>query len=121
MFAYRIALALLPASLAAPPVAAQRNAAAQAPPPVLSATDGRFLSGACGSPDASNRSFCYGYIFGIADEMVLQGLMCRPATVKGDQLVSVVRAHLAASPNDLAKHASVLVRRVLAANFSCRR
>jgi hypothetical protein len=121
MFASRLFFAMAAAALAAAPVASQRNTAAAGVNPVLSATDGRFLAGACGSQDASNRSYCYGYIFGIADEMALQGLMCRPATLKGDQLVTLVRSHLAASPNDAQRHASVLVRRVLAANFPCAR
>jgi hypothetical protein len=121
MFASRLSLSLVAAALVAAPAAAQRNAAAGPSRPILSATDGRFLAGACASPDAGNRSFCYGYIFGIADVMVLQGLMCRPGTLKGDQLVTLVRSHLASSPNDLPLHASVLVRRVLAANYPCRR
>lgn len=121
MFAYRLSLALAAVLVAATPAAAQRSASAAPPAPVLSATDGRFLNNACSSRDSANRSFCYGYIFGIADEMVLQGLICRPATANGDRLVSLVRSHLAASPADLARHASVLVRRVLAATYSCRR
>jgi hypothetical protein len=120
MFASRLSLALVAAAMVAAPAAAQRNAAA-GPRPILSATDGRFLAGTCASRDPGNRSFCYGYIFGIADEMVLQGLMCRPGTLNGDQLVTLVRSHLASSPNDLPLHASILVRRVLAANNPCRR
>jgi hypothetical protein len=121
MFAFRLSLAIAAAAMVAVPASAQRNAAAGPARPILSATDGRFLAGACASNESANRSFCYGYIFGIADDMALQGLMCRPATLNGEQLVTFVRSHLSASPGDLQRHASVLVRRVLAANFACPR
>jgi hypothetical protein len=121
MFAYRLSLALAATLAAAGPAVAQRSASGGSYQPVLSATDGRFLQNACSVSDAANRSFCNGYIFGIADDMVLQGLICRPGTANGSQIVNLVRSHLAASQADLPRHAAVLVRRVLAATYPCRR
>jgi hypothetical protein len=122
MFAFRFLppLALAAAALAQPALA-QSGAANRAAQPILSATDGRWLASACVSRQAGDRSFCYGYVLGIADQLATNGAVCRPATVSGEQLVNTVRSHLAASPNDLQRHASFLIRRVLAASYPCRR
>ena len=121
MFAFRFLppLALAAAALAGPVLAqsASTNRAAQ---PILSATDGRWLASACVSRQAGDRSFCYGYVLGIADQLATSGAVCRPATISGEQLVNTVRSHLAASA-DLQRHASFLIRRVLAASYPCRR
>jgi hypothetical protein len=122
MFAFRssIALALTGAPLAAAPASAQGSPVIGSAP-VMSATDGRWLANACASTEAGNRSFCYGYILGMTDQLVIGGAVCRPATLSGEKLVNLVRSHLAASPSDLQRHASYLVRRVLAATHPCRR
>lgn len=99
---------------AAAPAAAQRG-------PLLSATDGRWLAGACASTRPADRSYCYGYVAGVADQLALQGAMCRPANANADQIVGTVRGHLAASGPDLGRHATFLIRRVLTAAYPCRR
>jgi hypothetical protein len=125
MLAFRFLLPLAAACAAAtaiaPPALAQRGPVIRGGQPLLSGTDGRWLANACASREAADRSFCYGYILGLTDQLSLSGQICRPANVTGDLLVSTVRSHLTASPNDLQRHASLLVRRVLAARYPCQR
>lgn len=122
MFASRLALPLLIAAAAFGAVPAVGQApAGRSEAPLLSATDGRWLFNACASNQAANRSFCFGYVVGIADHLAMDRLLCRPAGAGGEQLVGLVRSHLAASPNDLSRHAAFLVRRVLLATYPCRR
>jgi hypothetical protein len=122
MFASRLVLPLIiaAAGFAAVPALGQASTSRPAAP-LLSATDGRWLFNACASNQAANRSFCFGYVIGIADHLAMDRLVCRPAGAGGEQLVGLVRSHLAASPNDLARHAAFLVRRVLLATYPCRR
>ena len=95
--------------------------AAAQPRALLSGTDGRWLAGACGSDRPQDRSYCYGYITGVVDQLSLEGAICRPAAGTIEQIVTTVRSHLAASPADSNRHATFLIRRVLTATFPCRR
>ena len=114
MKALRI-LALAPAAaLLAPAVEAQPRA-------LLSGTDGRWLASACASERPQDRSYCYGYITGVVDQLSLEGAVCRPAGGTIDQIVQIVRSHMAASPADSGRHATFLIRRVLGATYPCRR
>jgi len=122
MSASRIVLPFLATiALAGAPVFAQGGVPIGARKPLLSGTDGRWLSKACGSQQPGDRSFCYGYVLAIADQLAVNGTVCRPATVSADQLVQLVRSHLAARPGDLTRHASYLIGRVLGANYPCSR
>lgn len=86
---------------------------------VLSATDGARLLGFCSSRLPSDQGYCYGYITGAIDQLALQGAICVP--VQFDQVIAVVRSHLAASGPDLKRHATFLIGRVLKATYPCRR
>lgn len=107
-------------ALAAAASLAAGGAAAQ-PRPLLSGTDGRWLAGACASERPQDRSYCYGYITGVVDILSLEGAICRPPRGTIEQLVQLVRSHLAASPADSGRHATFLIRRVLTATYPCRR
>ena len=105
---------------AAAALAAAASAGAQ-PRALLSGTDGRWLAGACGSERPQDRSYCYGYITGVVDQLSADRAICRPAGGTMEQIVTTVRSHLAASPADSGRHATFLIRRVLTATYPCRR
>ena len=91
------------------------------PQALLSGTDGRWLAGACASERPQDRSYCYGYVTGVVDQLSAERAICRPARGTIEQLVMTVRSHLAASPADAGRHATFLIRRVLTATYPCRR
>ena len=91
------------------------------PRALLSGTDGRWLAGACASERPQDRSYCYGYITGVVDQLSADRAVCRPAGGTIEQIVTTVRSHLAASPGDSGRHATFLLRRVLTATYPCRR
>ena len=112
--------ALRPLALDAAASLAATTSIAQ-PKALMSGTDGRWLAGACASDRPQDRSYCYGYITGVVDQLSAERAVCRPAGGTMDQIVSTVRSHLAASPADSNRHATFLIRRVLAATYPCRR
>ncbi|HZG08106.1 MAG TPA: Rap1a/Tai family immunity protein [Allosphingosinicella sp.] len=86
---------------------------------VVSATDGASLAAACSSQRPADQGYCYGYVTGIADQLAVEGAICLPAQF--DQVIMLVRSHLAASGSESRKHATFLVGRVLKATYTCRR
>jgi hypothetical protein len=86
---------------------------------VLSGTDGARLLSFCSSAKPGDQGYCYGYITAAMDQLALGGAICVPAQY--DQVIAVVRSHLAASGPDIKKHATFLIGRVLRATYPCRR
>ena len=86
---------------------------------VLSGTDGARLLAFCSGNKPGDQAYCYGYITAVMDQLALQGAICVPAQY--DQVIMVVRSHLSASGQDIKKHATFLIGRVLRATYPCRR
>jgi len=78
---------------------------------------GNKLLESCELDDASFRDgVCYGYVFAVYD---MVGPVCTPASVKGEQLVNIVRKYLKENPEDLHHKAAVIVNFALSQVFPC--
>jgi hypothetical protein len=67
--------------------------------------DGASLAAACSSQRPADQAYCYGYVTGIADQLAVDGTICLPTQF--DQVMMLVRSHLAASAADTRKPPSL--------------
>lgn len=72
------------------------------------------------SPNASEASFCSGYIMASFDRLVFDRRICSSPTVTPQQVVAVVNKYLNDHPENWSRHPGVLINEALAPAFPCR-
>lgn len=73
----------------------------------------------CRDSDDDVMDFCSGYIFGLADGLSAGGKVCLRPGVTANQILAVVKKHLAEHPEAHDRHPSFVVGQSLSAAFPC--